>query len=291
MTNEPRIGPTESSRMVDAEQGLLASMRSNRQQRLKIGPGRRALGETFNQRRNRRRLKQAADRKFDIKARTDTADHTRRKQRMAPEREEVVVDPNPLQAQNLGKQSAQQFLLRTARQTQNTRTNLRRRQRTAVKLPVRRQRKMIQNNDRRRHHVVGKARPNMRPQRRRIRSRPRSQNKIANKLLSPRPIRARNHNRLQHAFMPQQRRLDLPRLNAEAANLNLMVRTPHKLQNPIPAPARQVHAAVHPAPRSAKPVRNKTLRRQPATPNIPAPNPSPRNVKLPNNPNRNRLQT
>src|SRR6266487_1031936 len=187
MTNEPRIGPTESSRMVDAEQRLLASMRSNRQQRLKIGPGRGPVAETFGQRRNRRRLKQAADRKFDIKARTDTADHTRRKQRMAPEREEVVVDPNPLQAQNLGKQSAQQFLLRTARQTQNTRTNLRRRQRTAVKLPVRRQRKMIQNNDRRRHHVVGKARPNMRPQRRRIRSRPRRQNNIANKLLAPRP--------------------------------------------------------------------------------------------------------
>src|SRR6266516_2664864 len=210
---------------------------------------------------------------------------------VATEREEVVVDPNTLQSQYLGKQPAQQLLLRTARQTQNTRTNLRRRQRTAVKLPVRRQRKMIQNNDRRRHHVVGKARHNIRPQRRRIRSRPRSQNKIANKLLSPRPIRARNHNRLQHAFMPQQRRLDLPRLNAEAANLNLMVRTPHQLQKPIPAPARQVPAAVHPAPRSAKPVRNKTLRRQPATPNIPAPNPSPRNVKLTNNPNRNRLQT
>src|SRR5690348_10414718 len=131
----------------------------------------------------------------------------------------------------------------------------------------------------------------MRTQRRRIRSRPSRQNYIANELRNPRPIRARNHNSLRHSLVPNQRGLDLPRLNAEAANLNLMVRTPHKLQNPIPAPARQVPAAVHPPPRSTKPIRNKALPRQPATPNIPAPNPSTRNVKLPNNPNRYRLQT
>src|SRR5262249_61818308 len=91
--------------------------------------------------------------------------------------------------------------------------------------------------------------------------------------------------------MPHQRGLDLPRLNPEAANLNLMVRAPHKLQNPIAAPARQVPAAVHPASRSPIPIRNKTLTRQGATTNIPPPNPSTRNVKLPNNTNRHRLQT
>src|SRR5437660_11037498 len=130
----------------------------------------------------------------------------------------------------------------------------------------------------------------MRPQRRTIHLRPSRQNNIANKLRNPRPIRARNHNRLRHIRVPNQRGLDLPRLNAEAANLNLMVRSPHKLQNPIPAPARQVPAAVHPAPRSTKAVRNKALPRQTATPNIPPTNPSTRNVKLPDNPNRNRLQ-
>src|SRR5262249_17364456 len=240
------------------------------------------------------------------KARTHAADHTRRKQRMTTKRKKVVVDPNTLQTQYLGKQRAQQLLPRTARHTRNQTPNLRRRQRTAVKLPVRRQRQTIQNNDRRRHQVVGRARPNTRPHRRRTRSRSRRQNNIANKLLATRPIQARDHNSLRHAFMPQQRCLDLPRLNAEAANLNLMVRAPHKLQNPIPAPARQIPAAVHPAPRSTKPIRNKALppqpptptptpntppRLHPATPNIPTTNPSPRDVKLPNNPNRHRLQT
>src|SRR5437667_12693376 len=131
----------------------------------------------------------------------------------------------------------------------------------------------------------------MRPQRRRIRSRPSRQNYIANTLRNPRPIRARNHNRLRHIRVPNQRGLDLPRLNAEAANLNLMVRSPHKLQNPIPAPARQVPAAVHPAPRSTKAVRNKALPRHSPAPNIPPPIPSTRNVKLPDNTNSDRLQT
>src|SRR2546423_4069263 len=130
----------------------------------------------------------------------------------------------------------------------------------------------------------------MRPQRRTIHLRPSRQNNIANKLRNPRPIQARNHNRLRHIRVPNQRGLELPRLNAEAANLNLMVRSPHKLQNPIPAPARQVPAAVHPAPRSTKAVRNKALPRQTATPNIPPTNPSTRTAKLPDNPNRHRLQ-
>src|SRR5262249_1762279 len=81
-----------------------------------------------------------------------------------------------------------------------------------------------------------------------------------------------------------------PRLNPEAANLNLLVRAPHKLQNPIPAPARQVPAAVHPAPRSPIPIRNKALTRQPATPTIPTPNPSPPDVNLPNTTKRHWLK-
>src|SRR5499425_3021092 len=131
----------------------------------------------------------------------------------------------------------------------------------------------------------------MRTQPSRVRITPRRPNHVAHKLRSPHPIHARNNNGLRHARMPQQRCLDLPRLNAEAANLDLLVRAPHKLQNPIPAPARQVPAAVHPAPRSTIPIRNKALRRQPATTNISPPNPSPRDVKLPDNPNRHRLQT
>src|SRR6476620_7280624 len=108
---------------------------------------------------------------------------------------------------------------------------------------------------------------------------------IANKLTAPTTLTARNNRRLRYTRMTTQRSLNLPRLNAKTTNLDLMVRPPNKLQYSIPAPARQVPAAVHPTTRSAKPVRNKALPSQPAATNIPT-----RYVKLPNYPNRYRLK-
>jgi hypothetical protein len=69
---------------------------------------------------------------------------------------------------------------------------------------------------------------------------------IANKLRAPRTLAARNHRSLRYTPVTTKRRLDLPRLNAETAHLDLMVRTTNKLQNSIKPPPRQVPAAVHP---------------------------------------------
>src|SRR5262245_27609997 len=115
---------------------------------------------------------------------------------------------------------------------------------------------------------------------------------ITNKLLMPpRSITARYNRSLRYARVRKQRGLNLPRLNPKTADLNLMVRSTHKLQNPVRTPPRQIPAAVHPCPRSTKPVRNKALPAQPSTTQIPTRYPAPRYVKLPNNPNPNRLQT
>src|SRR6516162_7564243 len=115
---------------------------------------------------------------------------------------------------------------------------------------------------------------------------------IANKLMMPpRSITARYNRSLRYARAQKQRCLNLPRLNPKTADLNLMVRSTHKLQNPVRPPPRQIPAAVHPGPRSTNPVRNKTLPAQPSTTQIPARYSAPRYVKLPNNPNSNRLQT
>src|SRR6476661_345504 len=104
-------------------------------------------------------------------------------------------------------------------------------------------------------------------------------------------VLARNHRRLRNARMANQRSLDLSRLNAEATHLHLRIRTPQELQHSVAAPARQVPGAVHPAPRRAERVRNKPFRRQPRSPHIATRQPRTRNVKLPTNPGRNRLQT
>src|SRR6266540_3176399 len=251
-----------------------------------------ALAQPGRKPRNRARLKQAADRYLNIKARPNPADQPRRKQRVPAQRKKVILNPNSLDPQHLRKQPAQNLLLRRARQTTPTPPPiLRRRQRAAVQLPVRRQRKTIKLNDRGRNHVLREPQTNMRAQRTRIHLTARCRYHIANKLPPALPIRPRNNRRLRHTPVRKQRRLDLPRLNPKPANLHLLVRTPHKLQNPIKPPARQVPAAVHPTPQSPIPIRYKALRRQPTTTQIPPRQPSSRYVKLPYNPNRYRLQT
>src|SRR5262252_9601393 len=234
-----------------------------------------------------------------LKHRTRRDHHTRlaraahqldRDDAVASEREEIVLNPNSLDPQNLRKQPAQNLLTRRARRAKTTTTNRRRRQRSTVKLPVRRQRKMIKLDYRRWHHVLRKPRSNMRAQLPSINRTPSRRHHIANKLRAPRPLSARNHRRLRHTRVTTKRRLDLPRLNAETAHLHLMVRATHKLQNSIQPPPRQVPAAVHPRPRSAKPVRNKTLPSKPTATDIAPANPSSGDVKLPNYPNSHRLQ-
>src|SRR5919197_140211 len=244
------------------------------QRRPRISPSPKPL----NQQRNRRRFKQAADRYLNIKARPYPADQTRRQKRVTPKREEVILDPNPLDPQHLRKQPAQNLLARRARQPQTSPANRRRRQRCAVKLPVRRQRKTRKLHNRRRNHVLRKSRTNMRAQRPSIDRTASRRHHIADKLRAPSPISARNPRRLRHTRVTTQRRLNLPRLNAKTANLDLLVRTPNKLQNSIRPPARQVPAAVHPSPRSAKAVRNKALPRQPTAANIAKANPRARDV-------------
>src|SRR5262245_3456713 len=209
---------------------------------------------------------------------------------VATKREEIVVNPNPLNPQHLRKQPAQNLLTRRARQPQTAPPNRRRRQRCAVKLPVRRQRQTFKLNNRRRNHVIRKPRPHVRAQLPSINRTASRRHHIANKLRAPRPFTARNHRSLRHTRMTPQRRTNLPRLNAKTANLHLMVRTTHKLQNSIRPPPRQVPAAVHPSPRSPKPVRNKALPSQPTAANIAATYPTAGYVKLPNYPNSHRLK-
>ena len=90
--------------------------------------------------------------------------------------------------------------------------------------------------------------------------------------------------------MPRQRRLDLARLDAEAAHLHLRVRAPEEVQHPVGAPARQVAGAVHPAAGGPERIGHEPLRRQPGAPQIAARQPGARDVKLARNPGRHRLQ-
>src|SRR5207249_1190602 len=72
---------------------------------------------------------------------------------------------------------------------------------------------------------------------------------VGHQPLLSRLIFPHHYHRLPHSFMPQQRRLDLPQLNAEPSNLYLLIDPSQKLQLPISSPPSQVSGAVQPLPR------------------------------------------
>ena len=103
-------------------------------------------------------------------------------------------------------------------------------------------------------------------------------------------ILARDDRRLRHARMPQQRRLDLAGLDAEAAHLHLSIGAPEEIQDAVGAPAREIPGAVHAAPGRPERVRHEAFRSQPGASEIAPRQPRARDVKLARNPGRHRLQ-
>ena len=238
-----------------------------------------------------RSFEQAADRDLDIERGADAADQPRRQQRMAAEREEAVVDADAIAPQHLGEQRAQDFLLRRARRAPCARRHeVGHRQRAAIELAVGRQRQPLQHHDRGRHHVVRQALAEMRPQRGGIGIGIRRSHHVGDQPLVAGLVLAHDHRRLRHRRVPRQRGLDLARLDAEAADLHLRVRSPDEVQHAVGAPARQVAGAVHAAPRRAERIGDEPLRRQPGTPPIAARQPGACEIELAGDAGRHRLQ-
>src|SRR5262245_46311988 len=246
--------------------------------------------------RNARRLKQRTDRHLNVQHRPQPADQPRRQQRVTAKLKEVVVEPNPLHPENLGKQPAQHLLARRPRRPPHRRPQiLRRRKRSAVELAVRGQRQRVQNHNRRRHQMLGQFGSEFATQHRPAQRTTTRPNHIAHQPARSRAIPnlvlPRHHNSLRNPRTPPQRSLDLARLDPEPAKLDLTVRPPQELKHPVRPPARKIAAAVHPAARLAIRVRDKPLRRQTKPAEIAPRNALPRNVKLANNSRRNRLKS
>src|SRR5262249_10095155 len=133
---------------------------------------------------------------------------------------------------------------------------------------------------------------NMRTQQASINRTTSRRDNIANKLMMPHPpTPARTTPSLRTPRVKSRPSPIPPGPNPKPPALTRRSRSPPKLQTPVRPPPRQIPAAVHPGPRSTKPVGNKALPRQPSTTQIPTRYSAPRYVKLPDNPNSNRLQT
>ncbi len=93
--------------------------------------------------------------------------------------------------------------------------------------------------------------------------RPRRGGQVRDQTPLPRPLLAGRHHRLAHLVHRQEVRLDLPRLDAEAADLDLLVDAPQELQRPVRQPAHPVAGAVQPrAGRVGEGVGDEALRGQ-----------------------------
>ena len=228
-----------------------------------------AVGQPLRQRRDGRGLEQAADRDLDLEGRADAADQSGGQQRMAAELEEVVVDADLGNPQRLGEQRAQHRFLRAcaaavaphsppppapaarggrACRSASAAAAPASRTPTAPCSPAAAPSRCCRSAAASgaaaglRHHVGHE------PQRADASfAAPPS---YASSSLHRR-IAARDHRGLRHRLMPQQRRLDLARLDAEAAQLDLRVRPAEEVEHAVASPARQVAGAVHPAARGS----------------------------------------
>ena len=104
---------------------------------------------------DRRGLEQGADGQLHAECGANPADQAGHEQRMATQREEVVVDADVLHRKNARKDVAQDLLFRRARSPAGLTTQIGRREGSAIDLPARRQWERVQDHDGRRHHVVG----------------------------------------------------------------------------------------------------------------------------------------
>ena len=91
--------------------------------------------------------------------------------------------------------------------------------------------------------------------------------------------------------MTQQRRLDLTKLDPEAAQLHLLVGAADELQFAVVRPLHHVTGAVHPRTGRPERISHKPLRRQTRPIQIPTGNPHPANEQLPRHPRRHQPQT
>ncbi len=214
---------------------------------------------------------------------------------MTAELEEVIVAADPLDPEQLCPDPRQQRLDRTLRRfIGGARIGIvgRGRQRLAIELAVRRQRQCVQPHEGGRHHVVRQQATEMRPQRRGklhairlVRPVRRLRNHIGDEPLVAGAVVPRHHHRLAHPLVLAEPGGDLARLDAEAADLHLLVVAAQELEVAIWQIARQVAGPVETVAFD-KGTRDEPLRRQLRPVKVAARHACPADIELAHRPER-----
>ncbi len=258
------------------------------------------LHDALRQRFNGGGVEQRAQRQFQLEGGAQLRHHLRGQQRMAADMEEVFMhaDLFVLAAlQYLGPDAGQDFLLGRARADigKLVGSQVRRRQRLALDLAVRRQRHPRQQHEVRRNHIVRQGARQRGAQPRRVRHvRPWPvlvRDQIRHQPLLARRILARQHHRFAHAVLRRQRRFDFAQLDAQATQLDLVVEPAQVLDLPVGQVARQVARLVQPrAGLRAERVRNELRGRQVGAVEVAARQPDAADVQLARHAGRHRIQ-
>ena len=249
---------------VGEREWLVAQLRSGDERRQRgQGAGRRrghpAALDHRRQRFDARRFEQLAQRQVHLRHLAQAAEQARRQQRMAAEGEEVVARADPLAAEHLGHQRRQQPLggaaggdVLGALEAGVEPRHFRRRQGAAVDLAVRRRAAARRGHERRRHHELRQPRGEVLAQLRDARQRTlRRRDEIGDQAAVVAGAE-RLDGALPHPRVPRQRGLDLAQLDAEAADLDLVVDAAEVLQlavRPPRAPGRPCGRGGRPAGR------------------------------------------
>src|SRR6516164_508252 len=159
-----------------------------------------------------------------------------------------------------------------------------------MQLAVERKRQSLQKHKGCRHHVVGQSPGQKVAQFGSIRALSGLCHHVAHQLFVAWTILSSNDGGLRHPRIAHQRRFNLTWLDAEAADLELLVGPPQELQHPLRAPAGQVARTVHAAASNAEGIGYETLGTQGRLPEVTACHPWSTDVELATCPGRNRLE-
>ncbi len=219
-----------------------------RAERRQAGPGR--LPDLSRQSRHRRRFEQAAHGQVDLQPLADPRNHPGREQGMAAEVEEVVIDADRIDGQYLAPDRPDQFLGRRARLDDRAVVTaiVGCGKRAAIDLATRRQRQRLEDDERRRDHVLGQTLlqpgPQDRGRRRGVRSLIASSRRDVRDETAIPACTPHDDGRLAHQRMLPQPRLDLAGLDTEAADLHLPVHASEELERSVRTNAAAIARAV-----------------------------------------------
>ncbi len=215
-----------------------------------------------------------------------------RADRVASQREKVVVHTHPFDLQHGLPDGGEDFLGPVARRNigWQRRGSLLSgiRQRGPVQLAVRSQGNGVETDEVLRHHVVRQAKRKPGPNAGRIQRRGSGQ--IGHELLRAVAGLADHRNGIGHPRLSSQLRLDVAQFDAKPAQLDLMIDTSQKFNRAVGSPFRPVARTVHPGSRhAAEGIGNETLRRRLWSAEIPTRDLLPADVEFSRQTERDRL--